>query len=106
MTPEILIGEHYADVLNGLSFIHDRQAAFLVRIDWVHDKAYRNTALWQNADRIDFGPATPDGYAGEMNAGILWFSGSSTTKYGIRSTAAVRLEYNPGKALREAARPR
>ena len=61
------IGEHYADVLNGLSFIDGRRAGFLVRIGWFDGEGkYQNTALWHTADRIDFGPANPEGTYGEL----------------------------------------
>ena len=62
-----LIGEYYADVLNGLAFIDGRRGGFLVRIGWFDAEGkYQNTALWHNADRIDFGPANPQGTYGEL----------------------------------------
>ena len=63
----IFIGENFADVLNGLSFIYENRAAFLLRVGWLDGEGeYQNTALWKNADRIDFGPGAPDESYGEM----------------------------------------
>jgi len=63
---EVHIGSLYADVLNGLTFIQNDEAAFLLRIGWVDDEGnYDNKKIWDHGLR--YGLAASDGSYTEVN---------------------------------------
>jgi len=77
---ETLIGEHYAYVLNGITFIQPERAGFMVRIGWVEpDGTYRNDRVWINNRPLRHGPSAPDysindveWQVGEASVRMLW----------------------------------
>ncbi len=74
----VKIGAYYADALNGIAFISDDQAAFLLRVGWVTpDQGYRNGYLALSDAIHKFGMAAPDGSVNRVS----WKVGNANVRF-------------------------
>ena len=70
------IGQYYSDVLNGITFISNDQAAFLLRVGWINPGGgYQDNQVW-NIANTRFADKAPD----KSYSDLTWMAGTATIR--------------------------